>query len=195
MNKKLLLHFIAPALSYVDSGKLFRKPFSWLYIVFAVINAVLPFYLLYIAIDNRVFSVGAKYVFASLFIWLVVVAACWVGVQIWWNRKDRVLETSQEGSEFPLTPVIAHFIQTLGEWMGAWIAIVGSGFSLFAAIFLGDEARYFASALGLPLPFNFGTIFWGVIIYPLYGFMMIVVMRYIAELCRAMASIANNTKK
>ncbi|MDR3328156.1 MAG: hypothetical protein LBT04_08615, partial [Prevotellaceae bacterium] len=124
-----VLNFIAPFLSYIDNGKLFRRPFGWLYLALAALNAVLPFYLLYVAIDEQVFSAEAKYVFAFLLIWLVIVAACWVGVQIWWNRKDKLQDTSQEGSEFPATPVIAHFIQTLGEWLGALIAIIGFGFS------------------------------------------------------------------
>jgi hypothetical protein len=189
MNKRVL-SFIEPFLSYIDSGKLFRRPFGHLYLALAVFNAVLPFYLLYVAIDNRVFSAGAKYVFAFLLIWLVIVAACWVGVQIWWNRKDRVQVTSQEGSEFPATPVIAHFIQTLGEWLGALTAIIGFGFSLFATIFLGEEARMLGAMLNLPL--NSGL--WGLVLYPVYGFLIIVVARFIAEQCRALAVIANNTR-
>jgi hypothetical protein len=188
---KRVLNYIAPFLSYIDSGKLFRKPFGWLYLALAAVNAVLPFYLLYVAIDNQVFSAGAKYVFAFLLIWLVIVAACWVGLQIWWDRKDRVQETSPEGSEFPATPVIAHFIQTLGEWLGAWIAIVGFGFSLFAAIFLGEEAQMLGAMIDLPL----SSGFLGIILYPVYGFLVVVVARFVAEQCRALAAIANNTKK
>jgi hypothetical protein len=190
MNEKIL-KFIAPVLSYVDSGKLFRKPFSWLYIALAALNVVVPFYLLYIAIDNQVFSAGAKYVFAFLLTWLVIVAACWVGAQIWWDRHEKVQGTSLDGSEFPATPVIAHFIQTFGEWLGAWVAIVGFGFSLFATIFLREEAQILGLMLNLPM--DNGV--WGAILYPIYGFLVIVVTRFIAEQFRVFASIANNTKK
>jgi hypothetical protein len=190
MQEKLL-KFIEPFLSYIDSGKLFRKPFSWLYAILAILNIALPFYLLYVAIDNHVFSGPAKAIFAFILVWLVIVLACWVGFQIFWNRKDKVLTTSAEGSEFPATPVIAHLIQTLGEWNGAFVAIVGCGVSLFGAIFLGDEAGYLSYQLGLP----FGSGFWGIILFPLIGFLIIVVTRFIAEQCRALAAIANNTKK
>jgi hypothetical protein len=187
-----IFSFIAPFLSFIDSGKLFRKPFSWLYIALAALNVVLPFWILYKAIDSSIFDYGAKFVFAFLFIWIVTLAASWVGFQIWWNRRTKVLESSSEGSEFPATPVIAHFIQTIGEWLGSWVAIVGFGFSLFSWIFLGEEA---AAALGsaMELPFSGGLV--PMIVTPITGFMIIVLFRFFAEQCRALATIANNTKK
>jgi hypothetical protein len=188
-----VLNFIAPFLSYIDSGKLFRKPFSWLYIALAAVNASLPFIILYYAIYGKVFSAGAEYVFAFLLIWLVIVAASWVGLQIWWNRREKVLETSVEGSDFPVTPVIAHFIQTFGEWLGSWVAIVGSGFSLFTWIFLGDEASVLGYATGLSFLGNAGLL--GIILMPVYGFFIIVIWRLLAEMFRAIVAIANNTKK
>ncbi|MDR2627101.1 MAG: hypothetical protein LBC40_03600 [Dysgonamonadaceae bacterium] len=190
MNEKIFT-FIAPFLSYIDDGKLFRKPFSWLYAALAAINVVLPFYILYKAIDADVFSIGAKFVFAFLLVWLVVVAACWVGFQIWWDRRKKVLLTSSEGSEFPATPVISHFIQTLGEWLGVWVAIVGFGFSFIAWIFLGEEAAYLGNMTGLPFS---ETGIAAMIIAPVTGFLIIVIARFVAEQCRALAAIANNTK-
>ena len=195
---EIITGFIEPYLSYIDSGKLFRKPFSWLYILHAAGNVILPFYVIYKVIDSRVFKYAseygdgaAKYVFAFLLIWLVLCVACWFGFQIWWNRKDKVQSTSEEGSEFPVTPVIAHYFQTSGEWFGTFIAIVGFGFSLIASIFLGSESGYLSSAMGLP----FDQGFLGVVLFPLLGFAIIVLTRYFAELFRCFASIANNTKK
>ena len=191
-------NFIEPYLSYIDSGKLYRKPFSWLYILCAVFNAILPFYVLYKVIDSGVFKHtgdgAAKFIFAFILIWLVLCVACWFGLQIWWNRKDKVLLTSDEGSEFPATPVISHFIQTFGEWLGTYIAVIGFGVSLFGTLFLGSEASRLSYAMDLP--FSPGAMgIGGVILFPLLGFAMIVLFRYFAELCRCLASIANNTKK
>ena len=194
MNNKLL-NFIDPYLSYIDSGKLYRKPFSWLYILWAVFNAVLPFYVLYQVIDSGIFEyTTAKLIFAFVLIWLVLCVACWFGFQIWWNRKDKVLLTSDEGSEFPATPVISHFIQTFGEWLGMYIAVIGFGISFFGTIFLGNEAYQLSNAMDLPFSSGFMGI-GGVVIFPILGFATIVVFRYFAELCRCLVSIANNTKK
>jgi hypothetical protein len=194
MNKLNWLTFIEPALAYVDSGKLFRKPFSWLYMALAVANAALPFYVLYRVIDSDIFDYApAKLIIAIIFVWLFVVAACWVGMQIWWNRKDKVLDTSREGAEFPVTPVIAHLVQTFGEWFGTLTAIIGFGVSLCGLIFLGGEARSLSGVIDLPFD-SAGVGFWGLILSPVQGFLFVVVFRYIAELCRTLAAIANNTK-
>jgi hypothetical protein len=192
LMKEKLLNFIAPFLSYIDNGKLFREPFGWLYMILAVLNGLLPFYILYKAIDSKLFEYGtAKMIAAFVLIWLVILLACWIGLQIWWNRKDSVLQSSQEGSQYPATPVITHFIQTLGEWLGTLVAIIGCGFSLIATVFLGKQAGYLGSSLGLP--FDGGII--GIILFPIYGFLIVVTCRFLAEQCRAVVDIANNTKK
>lgn len=185
--------FINPGLSLIDRGELYKKPFQWLYIVIAVVNLLVPLFVLYAAIDFGIFKQEAKYIFAFLFIWLVIAIAGWVSFQIWWNRKDKITHTSQENSDFPATPVISHLIQTSGECFGAWIAIVGFGFAFFGTIFLGEQqASGFAYALKLPLVEG-GIL--TMILMPVYGFLTIVFARFIAELIRALACIANNTKK
>jgi hypothetical protein len=184
--------FIKPYLLFIDSGKLYRKPFCWLYIAIGTINLVFPLYVLYNAIDSRIFSANANVVFMFLFIWFVICAAGWISFQIWWDRKDKVLKTTTEGDDFPATPVISHFIQTLGEWFGIWYAIVGFFSTLFSIIFLGEGyGGYIFGELGLP----FGYGFFAMIITPVVGFLIVVFSRFIAEQIRALASIASNTKK
>jgi hypothetical protein len=181
--------FIKPALSYIDNGSLYKKPFSWLYYALAVANLLLPLVILAVAIDNNIFSSGSKVIFTFILIWLIATFASWVGFQIWWNRSAKVIETSSAGSEFTATPVLSHFIQTIGEWLGSWIAIVGFGSSLFTWIFLGYGGY---GGYGLWF-FSLGAK--GIILCPIGGFLTIVVFRCIAEGCRALASIADNTKK
>lgn len=190
--KDKLLDTAQPLLAYIDSGEFFRRPLSWLYVALAVANLLAPFYVLYQTIDSGLFKYGgAKFGFSFFLVWLFVLAACWIGAQIWWNRKDKVLETSGEGSEFSATPAFSHFVQTLGENYGTFIAIIGFGFSLIATVFLGREAGMLSS--GLNLPINAGIF--GVVLFPIVGYLIIVVSRFIAEQIRALAAIANNTKK
>jgi hypothetical protein len=99
---------------------------------------------------------------------------------------------SSNEDDFVATPVFAHFIQVAGEWLGTYIAVVGAGVSLVAAVFLGEEASALSSLTGTGI-LSFGVA--GIIIAPVYGFLIIVVARFIAEQCRALATIANNTKK
>ncbi len=189
---KIFFQFIKPYLSFIDDGKIYREPFSWLYTVLAAINLIIPFYVLYLAIDNNLFSAGAKYVIVFLLIWLFIAFAGWVSFQIWWDRKEKVVGIAQDKDEFVATPVFSHFIQTSGEWMGTWIAIVGFGTALLTTLFLGDEARFFTQATGIGF---LGTGFLSIILMPVYGFLIIIASRFLSELFRAIAAIANNTKK
>ena len=189
--KDKLLDTAQPLLAYIDSGEFFRRPLSWLYVVLAVGNVLAPFYVLYQTTDSGLFKYGgAKFGFSFFLVWLFVLTACWIGAQIWWNRKDKVLETSSEGSEFSATPAFSHFVQTLGENYGTFIAITGFGFSLVATLFGGASG---ALGSGLSLPINAGIF--GIVVFPVVGYLVIVFSRFIAEQIRALAAIANNTKK
>jgi len=184
--------FIKPYLSLIDNGSLYRKPFSWLYILFAIINLILPIYIFYQALDNNIFDAKAKVIIVFLLVWLIIAFASWVGFQIWWDRKSKVISSSVVGDEFMATPVFSHLVQTMGEWIGTWIGIVGFGFALLSTIILGDEGY------SLSQQFGFGfmeTGFLYIILMPIYGFLIIVTTRFLAEQFRALASIANNTKK
>ncbi len=185
-------NFISPYLKFIDSGNLFRQPFGWLYTLMAALNLLLPFYVLYQAIANHIFQLPAKYFFGFFFAWIIIAAACWIGFQLWWDRKAKVNATSSMGDDFIVTPVFAHFIQTFGEWLGTFVAIVGTLLSVFASIFLGGQGSMLGQSLGLGF-LNIG--FSAIIIMPIMGFIIIVVSRFLAELCRALAAIANNTRR
>ena len=186
MNNKFT-QFIAPVLKTVDDGDFFRKPMSWLYFLMAIINLLIPLFILYKGIDSGVFSGGAKWVFGFILIWLFLAAACWVGFQIWWDRKDKVTTTSGEGDEFVSTPVFTHFLKTFGEWLGSFYAIAGFGVALIGSIFLSG-----GSIPGLDM---MGGGWINIIINPLLGYLIIVLFRFVAEQARALVQIANNTKK
>lgn len=188
MNK--YLEFYRPFLQYIDSGNIFRTPFSWLYAIFAGLNVLFPLFVLYVAIDNRLFSMGAKFFFGFILLLIFIVAASWLGFQIWWNRRQVLLTHMSEDTEFVATPVFCHLIQTYGEWLGSFVAIVGTGVGLVTGIFLrGGEIGYF-----LPIPFLGGGGFISVILMPVLGFLILVFFRVTAELWRALAAIANNTR-
>jgi hypothetical protein len=184
--------FIKPYLSFIDKGDLYRKPFNWLYVLLAIINLLLPIYIFYQAVDNRIFDAPARFAIVFILVWIILAFAGWVSFQLWWDRKSKVITTSTEGDEFIATPVFSHFIQTLGEWLGTWIAIVGFSVALLTTIILGDESYTLLYHTGL----GFIRTGWlSIILNPIYGFLIIVITRFMAEQFRALSSIANNTKK
>jgi hypothetical protein len=184
--------FIKPYLLFIDNGHLYRKPFNWLYTIMAIVNLLLPIYILYESINGGIFQAQAKFVIAFILIWLIITFASWIGFQIWWDRRTKVIVTSEVGDEYLATPVFSHFIQTLGEWFGTWIGIVGFGASLIMTIFLGNDAYALSGSMGIGFVES-GLL--GIIIMPVYGFLIIVASRFLAEMFRALAAIAKNTKK
>lgn len=184
--------FIKPAIGFIDNGNFFRKPFSWLYTVIAVLNLLIPIFILVAAINNNVFKAPAKFVIVFILIWLVILFVSWISFQLWWDRREKVDKTSQVGQEFIATPVFAHLIQTSGEWFGVWVGILGFAFAFLTTIFLGSDGYMLANQLGMGF---LGVGVQNIILMPIYGFLTIVFFRFIAEAFRALASIANNTKK
>jgi hypothetical protein len=193
MNK--FTTFFNPFFAYIDTGKIFRKPFAWLYGLTALFNALLPFIILYEMIDKNLFSfLEGKAIFGLILLWLVIVAAAWFSVLLWWNRLLKVSKLTADNDDFVVTPAFAHLLQTFGEWLGCYVAIVGALSAILAWLFIdADIVASLFSALDLGGVFGAGIS--GVILAPIYGFVILVIFRYVAEISRALASIANNTKK
>jgi hypothetical protein len=75
-------------------------------------------------------------------------------------------------------PLLSHIFKTNGEVLGVTIGILGFGVSFIALIF-DIEYDY------LPL---------GMVLFPLLGYIIFFIFRYIAERIKVLASIAYNTK-
>ncbi|MDR3133273.1 MAG: hypothetical protein LBU42_04535 [Prevotellaceae bacterium] len=195
MNK--FLSFFNPFFAYIDTGKIFRKPFGWLYGILAIVNALLPFIILYWMIDSGLFSYAeGGQVIGLVLLWLVVLAAGWFSVLLWWNRMSKVTKLTSDNDDFVVTPAYAHLLQTFGEWLGGYIAIFGALSALVTWLFFGSEtgiANALFRTLGLDGVLSAGPA--GIILAPVYGFLLLIIFRFVAELSRALACIANNTKK
>jgi hypothetical protein len=176
---------------------MFRQPIGYLYMALAILNALLPLYIMYEAVDHDFFANPAdlpghgKLVAIFLILWVIIAIAGWVSFQIWWDRKSKVNETSEEGDEFAAIPVFSHFVQTFGEWAGTWFAVVGFFFGIFTE--LVEESRM----IGRFIPGGFikGGGIESAVISVIAGYLIIVLSRAAAEMLRAIVSIANNTRK
>lgn len=179
--------FSKPYLDFIEKGGMY----GFIYVVMAVISLILPIAVIVTAANFGFFQYsGAKYIIAFIFSWLVIVFACWIGFQLWWNRKSKI--KTLEASEFAATPILSEILQTFGEWAGTVIGIIGAGVGLIAATALGSEAKFLFSAIGLGF-MNLGAS--AIIIGPVIGFFTIIVFRFVAEQLRILAALANNTKE
>jgi hypothetical protein len=169
----------------MGKGELFRQPFKWLYILISVAMLLAPFYFLYNVIDMKV---SGTFLAACLLIFVILLGLGWFSFQLWWNRKDQVVNLTSENDNFAAIPALAHLIQTTGEWFGCYLAILGFIASLLSIIFgVTTELSYYLN-IG-----NVGAR--GLIYFPIAGFIIILIGRALAESIRALAEIANNTRK
>ena len=184
MNNKLFT-FLAPLLGYIDNGRFFREPFRWLYVIFAVLNLLFPIAILVKVIDTGFFKFAeGKAIFAFILIFIILCGGAWASYLLWMNRKNKLKEVIQEDNEFIAIPVVSHLTQTVGEWLGLYIGVVGTLCSLIIALLAANELQYV-------MPVSTGIF----VLMPIYGFLIVVFARLLAELYRALAVIANNTKK
>ena len=190
IEKSKFFTFASPFINKIDGGQFFKNPFRWIYILNAITNIISPLYIFYLCIDNNIFKNGG---FGSVIIFLFFSFSCWIGFQLWWDRKTKLNHYISSGDEFVAIPVFSHFFQTMGEWYGVIIGIVSIGIGL-ATMFSNEAASYAENGLYLPsIAANKGG--WIIIYGPMLAFFVVVFTRCIAEAIRALASIANNTKK
>ncbi|MEY3344225.1 MAG: hypothetical protein RL090_1909 [Bacteroidota bacterium] len=179
-------------LEYIDSGWFFRQPFSWMYALIAVVNLLFPLFVLYKAFDAGMFDNPNKVLGAFIFLWIIMAFAAWFSFQLWWDRKFKVVKAATGGDRFIAIPVISHFIQTTGEWMGCYIGFVGFLTALTAYLFVGEDATYIMYQMGVEY---LALGFLSIMLIPFYGFMTVVFARAIAELLGALSAVANYTRK
>jgi hypothetical protein len=188
MNK--LFTFMNPILEYIDNGRFFREPFRWLYVIFGVFNLLFPIGILTQAVNMKIFDADGKIIVAFLLMFIILCCGAWGSYLFWMNRKRQLKAIIKEEDEFVAIPVVSHLIQAFGEWIGLYIGIIGTLCAIIITLF---SASYgLDRLLNQFIPFPSGVV---IAICPLYGFLIIVFARLWAELCRALAAIANNTKK
>ena len=147
MNNKLFT-FLDPLLGYIDNGRFFREPFRWLYVIFAVLNLLFPIFILAKVIEMDFFKYAeGKLILAFILLFIILCAGAWGSYLLWMNRKNKLKEAIQEENEFIAIPVVSHLTQTMGEWLGLYIGVIGTLCSVVIAIFAANEIRYI-----LPIP-------------------------------------------
>ena len=202
ITKNPIFTFSKLSLDFFEKKKLFKLIFTFVCVVMAVITLVYPFIILGRTINSGYFNFGIQYAIAFIFAWLAVVAACWLGFYLWWNRRKKAAEIGS--SEFIMLPFFSEILITFGEWLGILFGVIGAVGGLFALIFLGRYSTGMLLAIlfsgdggGLlaGLPIVGGLLKYPVIFGPVVGVLIILISRFFAEMLWVLAAIANNTKE
>lgn len=179
-----MFDYINLFLNYIDSGKFFRQPFKWLYYIIGVLNICFPIALINSISEYWSYLDGkmkAGCVMLVIFI-LIVAAICCV---IWFQRAGDIKRDARNDARFIALPVIANYIQTIGESLGVLVGL-GGFFVGLTVILFGEDLKYILSVA------EAGGFM--IVLSPIVGYLVVVFFRSIAELNLALASIANNTK-
>jgi hypothetical protein len=163
---------VKPYLGFIDTNVLFKKPVSCLC---AIISLLIPVYVLSQFIQLGLFKKGVyeheKGIIASVLIVAILAFAGIFGALIWWHRR---IIRDEGGHKWYGN--FRRFIQTIGEWLGTFIAISVFGCILVLMIFLNKEYHYITSFISASIPgVNIVTALYG----PIAGFIIIIATKII----------------
>lgn len=179
-----LFSYLNLGLEYVDSGRFFRNPFKWIYYIIGVANFAVPFMMITQLINNSKWMYGkmiSMLVLLAIFALVLAFVACY-----WWIKRGNSLALdAKDGSRFVAIPMISNITQTAGEVVGLWVGVYGFIIVLLALLFTNSYETH-------ELTFGYGI--WGLLIFPVLGYLIVLFSRFLAELYLALASIANNTR-
>jgi len=180
--------FSRPYLNFIGKGTIF----SLVYFIMAAISLILPFVVIFMVVNSGIFQAGGGgFVVAFIFSWFAIAFACWIGFQLWWNRRSQVSDVAT--SDFVAIPICAGIFRTFGEWLGTLIGIIGFVVGIIASIILsGDMAWWFFASMGLGFLGGLGPVV--IIGGPVIGFFIIILFRLLAEGMMLLAALVNNTK-
>lgn len=179
-------------LGWIDSGIFFREPLRWLYLL----NGVLCIIAAIVIFAGLIKTDAFKYAFGySLIVTILAIVFAIFGLLFWINRGKRVKEQIEAHDDFVAIPLVAHFIQSSAEFwgltIGGMLAIVAFIIPLIESDSYREISRWLPFAPDSPLVMSLV----GLVTFLLYGFFIILFGRLFAESLRALAAIANNTKK
>ena len=184
-----LSSFVDLFLDWSSNPKKFLKIFQILfYYVPAVLTPVLA-----IIMIGRIFQIPFPFGIIHIGIILTLILASFFVFKVYWSRAKNLSESSQ-GNKFFIIPSLAHYIKTLGE---VWFAVYAATPILFIFaqldILFRDGGKEIIEMIGGD--FFAGAAIAGVVIFPLIGYFVMVVTKFIAESISAIVEIANNTAK
>lgn len=187
-----LIFSLASYINAIDTGSFYRGPFSRLYMLIGIFNLCMPFFLIYRGAHFGIFGATDKVKLVFWLLWIVLSLASWLGFQLWWDRSSKVNFVSLKGDEFVAMLVIANFIQTVGEWIGLMVSIVGFSLGIFTFLIFGSHITSLPD--DLMRIFVFGDI--SILFFlPLLGYLLTFLARICAEILKVFFSMANNIKK
>lgn len=202
----IIKKFIESLLGHIDSGKFFREPMKWYYMVQAILCILISlaaFIVVYDQIPLEHIDGWAK-VMAILFLICTFIVCFTVAVfsyYFWTNRRGQLHNQVKEGDPITAIPVWAHSLQSGGEWFGIFIGIVPtlivalmyicallSGFKMSGLFSANGEAFLKVFILGLLIVIGVAVV------CAVFGYSIILISHVVGEKLRIKAMLANDVR-
>lgn len=180
-------------MAVIDSGSFFREPMRWLYIVIGILMSLGCLIGIWQLIDTGVFKYQALYAILAT---LVMLAVSVFAVLFWINRSKHLKDKVQVNDDIVAIPVVAHFTQSIGECVGIIMCTVVALMAFLVPLLAGDMGGYmFRQLIPIDVSGPLLTAIFGALFCVIWGYLIILVAHFWAETMRAIASIANNTRR
>lgn len=174
--------YFNPLFDYLDSGKLFRRPLEFLYILLGVGTCVLGIKEIVGNFEGFEYMPSMMKVYNILMV-VVLLALCVYSLVFWLHRAGGVSKEKLDGTRFLAIPILANLLRSFGEWLGTVLAIFGVCSGVLTILLLTADGGKDAFFGGLIL----------LVGLPILGYLLLVLFRFIGEKALALATIANNT--
>jgi hypothetical protein len=119
----------------------------------------LPFGLLFLLIDNGLFRLPGRVVFAGILTLITVFIASWLAFQVWLNRR-KVIQVERVTVGI-IIDALAKLLRTGIEANSVFIGVVGFFTGLFTFIFADELLSFFDLPSVLALPLMVGSLIGG----------------------------------
>lgn len=180
-------------MAVIDSGSFFREPMRWLYVVIGILMSLGCLIGIWQLIDTGVFKYQALYAILAT---LVMLAVSVFAVLFWINRSKHLKDKVQVNDDIVAIPVVAHFTQSIGECVGIIMCTVVALMAFLVPLLAGDMGGYmFRELIPIDVSGPLLTAIFGALFCVIWGYLIILVAHFWAETMRAIASIANNTRR
>lgn len=130
---------------------------------------------------------GGKAIVGIILYSFMVILVGILNFLLWWSRFLDLKTLIRVQDKFVVTPIAAHFLQTIGESLGITVCLWG-----FFAELIRQTCHITVGQFGLSYT-QFGIF--SIFIPIVAGFLIAFVFRIVAELLKAVVVIANNTGK
>lgn len=198
----MIKHLVNQLMLLIDSGKLLRKPFKWLYVISGAL-CFLPFVAFLVAVfmegDSLMVELGYNFWtnFVSVFIFILFGYSLLVlglfGYRYWINRRDNLDTAVKANSRAVAIPLIADRIQCIGQINSLLFVLIVANACVLAYI-----ACMLTNGFGFYSDWGFiwmlvGAVL-GIAVVAFLAYLNLLFTQFIAERIRLVAQISNDVQ-